>query len=295
MRDGSAVRQRLGDVRGGSDPDRSVERAREVDGHVARDLERRARRLRPWRASRSPRRRPRAARAARPRRVTTLSSAASGTSVRPRSARHLLERGDRLLGQLERPPSPRAARPPRRETRPRSRPRGCAHRPAAPRARLHLLDVAFDADLQLEGLETARRPSRARCARRRAGAPGDERRIALDGRAALAPSSRQSGLAGRLADEVEQRDVDRRPCLRRNPRAAHRDQRSAGRLDGPLDQRCGSGQLAAIARERHAAAQRERGASPSPTGPSGPQAHEQQLAALEPAAGRHVRLPEGSA
>ena len=188
--------QRLGGVRRGGDPDGALEGAREVDGDLARrsrpprdpadlrELHGRERRRRPARAARS-----------RLWRWSTLSSAASGIVVAAATRGHLLQRRDRLLGELDR----RAARA-RRSTPtrlvgapgavgvdpdPRVRADRLAHR-------RDLRDVVRRPDLELEG-RRSRAPPSAASAATPARVAGGEGRVAARPARARAPSSRHSG------------------------------------------------------------------------------------------------------
>ena len=96
------VAQGLRDLGRRGDPDRAVERAREVGGEDLGDLDRRLGpadlgELHPGQlaGARSPTARSASAR------LATLSSAAIGIEVDCASSASLLERGDRLLGQLD--------------------------------------------------------------------------------------------------------------------------------------------------------------------------------------------------
>ena len=205
-----AAAQRLRHVRGGSDPDRPVERAREVDGQLARRSRAPRRRRRPSRASPSRRRTPAARRARASSASTTLSSADERhVDVAPAQLGHLLER--RRPAARPAPVGahlPQALGAPRRPTRRRwRRPGSAASAPTASRTAATCSTSPSHADLELEGLEAALGPRAARSAATASGSPATSvalhahrpRRARL--RAAARPA-RPSGLPTRSSSAM---------------------------------------------------------------------------------------------
>ena len=178
--------------------------------------------------------------------VTTLSSAASGTSVCARSAPMLIEVVDRLLGKLERHHPRRACSAASStdhtalaSTRMLARVgQRLAHRP-------DLLHVALDPDLQLEGVEALRRPLAGACSATCAGGPAAQRGVALHGggrglRAARTAACRRAWPAGpngparpRAAPAGRPHAAPSAPCDRAGRAPAAPPRRRPGSVRGP--------------------------------------------------------------
>ena len=151
-------------------------------------------------------------------------------------------------------------------------------------------------------LKVAKPRAAQRSASAATSAGGPETRVALQatGAASAAPSSDHSGLPGRLAGEVEERHLDRRPRRRRDPAPGDRVDERVDRCQGGV----GPGEVGQLRaaqaprsladpaldrRQVGAAAQRQRHRLAEPDEALvGEQAHEHHLAPLEPAARGHV-------
>ena len=217
--------QRLGDLGRRGDPDRAVEGAGEIGGEDLGDLDRRLgpadlRELHPA----SPQAPIAAARSASAR-LSTLSSAAIGIEVALATSASLLERRDRLLGQLDVERLQLGQRPHRRPRRPRRRWRRPGSAPPArpPRAPPHLADVVAGAELQLEGREalappSAARPRRPRPARRRPGSRCSGTGARLGAAAAATAAARRLRRAGRAARSAPRSGAGRREAARTSRR-----------------------------------------------------------------------------
>ena len=212
--------------------------------------------------------------------------------------RHLLERRDRLLGQLQRAPSPRGARRPRRRTSCRWRRRGSA--PAARARPAPRVTCSTSPSMPTFSLKVSkpRAAQSARAARatvvRVARRPAS--RCTAPARAAVAPSSRQTGTSDSLADQVQAAPSRprRAPAARTRPRRA-RGPRGRRRAARPTS--CGRRSARAPRRSARAASpprSASGAASPSPSAPLGAQPHQRELALARAARGRS-RTARGTA